>query len=156
MEEGQGRQTGGSIRIGELAERTRFTPDTIRYYETIGVMPEPARTSGGQRLYTEDDLERLRFVRQAQTLGLTLEEIAEILLLVDEGVEPCEHVEARLRERMAEVEERIEELAGLRRRLKTALRHAEKSPGERACRCRIIEEAGGERRVQIAGPGSRR
>ncbi|MGH7556722.1 MAG: MerR family DNA-binding protein, partial [Gemmatimonadota bacterium] len=98
----------------------------------------------------------LRFVRRAQTLGLTLEEIAEILLLVDEGVEPCEHVEARLRERLEEVEARIEELAALRRRLTAALRQAEKNRGDSACRCRIIEGAAGERRVQIAGSGGRR
>lgn len=144
------------MRIGEFAERTGFTPDTIRYYETIGVMPEPARTSGGQRLYGDQDLERLGFVHQAQTLGLTLEEIAEILLLVDEGAEPCEHVEARLRQRLDEVKERIDELAALRRRLTAALRHAEENRGEGACRCRIIEGAAGARRIRIGGPGGRR
>ena len=146
----------GEMRIGELADRTGFTPDTIRYYETIGIMPEPARTSGGQRRYGEQDLERLGFVRQAQTLGLTLDEIAEILLLVDDDVEPCEHVETRLRERLAEVEERIEELTALRRRLTTALRHAAEHPGDAACRYRIIEGATGERRIRIRGPGGGR
>lgn len=146
-----------TMRIGELADRTRFTPDTIRYYETIGVMPEPERTSGGQRLYGEPAVERLGFVRQAQTLGLTLEEIAEILLLVDEGVEPCKHVAARLRQRLEEVQRRIAELAALRRRLTTALQNAEENRGEGACRCRIIEGTAGERRIRIGGPrGDRR
>ncbi len=140
--------TVGSMRIGELAERTGFSADTIRYYETIGVMPEPERTSGGQRLFGEPAVERLGFVHHAQTLGLALEEIAEILLLVDEGVEPCEHVEGRLRQRLEEVEQRIDELAALRRRLTTALRHAEQNRDEGACRCRIIEGAAGERRMR--------
>jgi DNA-binding transcriptional MerR regulator len=141
-----------TLRIGELAERAGLTPDAIRYYEKIGVMPEPERTPGGYRLYRESDVERLAFVGQAQTLGLTLEEIAEILLLVDEGMEPCAHVAERLRQRLGEVEGRMEELAALRRRLREALRQAEGAPRAEPCRCRIIERSSGQRRVWIRRP----
>lgn len=147
---------GRGLRIGELAERAGLTPDAVRYYERIGVMPEPERTAGGYRIYREPDIERLAFVGQAQTLGLSLEEIAEILLLVDEGVEPCRHVQGRLAQRLREVEERIGELTALRRRLRQALRQAEEAPRARSCRCRIIEAASGERRVEIGRPGRRR
>lgn len=139
---------GPGLRIGEFAERVGLTPDAIRYYERIGVMPKPERTPGGYRLYGEVDVERLAFVGQAQTLGLTLDEISEILVLVDEGVEPCEHVTKRLRQRLDEVKERMEELAALRQRLRYALRHAEEAPRAESCRCRIIEGSLGER-VQI-------
>ena len=103
--------------IGTLAERTGVSPDTIRYWEDEGVLPEPERSDAGYRLYGEAAVERLRFVRQAQALGLQLDEIAEILALVAQrGVEPCAHVEARLRERLGQVNERIRELEALRER----------------------------------------
>ena len=129
----------GTWRIGQLAGRAGLSSDAIRYYEKIGVMPEPERTSGGYRIYRQADVERLAFVGQAQALGLSLEEISEILLLVDEGREPCRHVEQRLRHHLSEVVARIDELAALRRRLQEALRHAEEAPRGSSCRCRIIE-----------------
>lgn len=144
-----------SFFIGELAERTGVSADTIRYYEDEGVLPEPRRSDTGYRLYDEGTVERLRFVRQAQALGLRLEEIAEILALVEErGLDPCSHVEARLRERLAQVEERMRDLDALRERLRAALRRAEAAPGEGDCRCCIIEGGEGEARIEIRGVGT--
>lgn len=65
-------------RIGEVAAQTGFPPSTLRYYEDEGLLPEPARTSAGQRLYTDAHVERLRFMARGKRLGLTLEEIAEL------------------------------------------------------------------------------
>lgn len=127
--------------IGELAERTGLARDTIRYYERTGVLPEPRRTDSGYRVYDGDDVERLAFVGQAQALGLTLDEIADVLAMVDRGVEPCEHVEARLEDHLEEVRERLAELRRLEVRLRSALDLARSRPSVDGCRCRIIEAA---------------
>lgn len=127
--------------IGELADASGTTPETIRYYERIGLLPEPDRSSGGFRLYGPEDVDRLDFVGRAQSLGLSLEEVAEVLRLVDAGADPCEHVEARLRSRLGEVEERIAELTTLRDRLEGALAVAQEAPGTGECRCRIIDRS---------------
>lgn len=144
-----------SFYIGELAERTGVSADTIRYWEDEGVLPEPRRSDAGYRLYGEASVERLDFVRQAQGLGLTLEEIGEILTLVEErGVDPCAHVEAKLRERLTQVEERMHELEVLRGRLRSALSRAEATPASEDCRCRIIEGGGEETpTIEIGGVG---
>jgi DNA-binding transcriptional MerR regulator len=65
--------------IGELASRSGITPDTVRYYERLRLLPRPPRTNGGFRVYTAETLERVRFIRQAQALGLTLHDIRELL-----------------------------------------------------------------------------
>lgn len=125
--------------IGELAERSGLSRDAIRYYERVGVLPRPRRSKGGFRLYDERMVDRLAFVGRAQGLGLTLEEIREVLGLVQKGVEPCRHVRVRLRARLAELDERIAELSALRARLEETLAWAREAPAGTACRCRIIE-----------------
>lgn len=131
-----------SFFIGELAERSGLGRDTIRYYESVGVLPEAPRSRAGYRLYGPEDVERLAFVGQAQTLGLTLEEIGEILGMVDEGREPCVHVRARLEARLEETRRRIWALRKLERRLEATLSRAPGGPTEPECRCRLIETAG--------------
>lgn len=125
--------------IGELAERTGLGRDTIRYYESVGVLPEAPRSAAGYRLYGVDDVERLDFVGQAQTLGLTLEEIREVLEIVDEGRAPCVHVRERLSARLEETRRRIRDLRALERRLEASLSRADTVDVDSACRCRIIE-----------------
>lgn len=66
-------------RIGELAKLANVTPDTIRYYEKQQMIDHEVRTEGGFRLYTDNDLQRLRFIRYARQLGFTLESIRELL-----------------------------------------------------------------------------
>lgn len=127
--------------IGELAERADVRRDTIRYYESLGVLPQPPRSGSGYRLYGSEDVERLEFVGRAQTLGLKLDEIAEVLEIVDEGREPCVHVRDSLAARLDETRARMRELRALERRLEVALRRAERNGGRgsEGCRCRIIE-----------------
>ena len=79
------------MRIGELAEQAAVTTKTIRYYESIGILPTPDRTPSGYRAYDATALERLRFVRDAQATGLTLIEIKSILELKGQGEQSCEH-----------------------------------------------------------------
>lgn len=98
------------MRIGELAERSRLSPQAIRYYEHIGVLPAPARTPSGYRDYEEAALGRLGFVRAAQAVGLTLGQIREVIAFRDQGQAPCAQVLQLIRQRAAEVRDRIAEL----------------------------------------------
>lgn len=133
--------TGERFFIGELAERSGVSRDTIRYYESLGVLPEPPRTPAGYRLYDTDDVERIEFVGRAQVLGLTLDEIGEVLEMIDQGREPCVHVRDRIAERLEETRERIRELRALEERLERALDRADETDDVEGggCRCRIIE-----------------
>ena len=112
------------LRIGELAERSGVADRTIRYYEGVGVLDRPPRTAGGYRDYDTATLERLRFVRAAQAVGLTLGEIREIVELRERGRTPCAHVTELLQRRAAEIEDRIAELGKMRAELRRLARRA--------------------------------
>ncbi len=79
-----------SSTISELGREVGVKPDTIRYYERAGLLPSPDRNSSGYRVYGDEDLQRLRFVRGAQRLGLRLRDIRELLAIRDRGACPCE------------------------------------------------------------------
>jgi DNA-binding transcriptional MerR regulator len=85
----------GGLYIGELARRVRLNPKTIRYYEEIGLFPEPERTASNYRIYRPEDLRTLEFIQKAQALGLSLGEIKEILRIRESGQLPCQHVRLR-------------------------------------------------------------
>src|SRR6266536_2779096 len=99
-----------TMRIGELAERAGISAKAIRYYEQVGILAPPARTTSGYRAYDEAVLGRLGFVRAAQALGLTLGEIRQIIAFRDDGAAPCAHVTALLQRRADELERRIARL----------------------------------------------
>jgi DNA-binding transcriptional MerR regulator len=105
------------MRIGELAGRVGVNPKTIRYYEQIGLLPEPQRLPSGYRRYAEDDVARLVFIKTAQRLGIALDEIREILALRDRGRRPCAFVRGVLRREVADFDQRIAELDHLREEL---------------------------------------
>ena len=105
------------MRIGELAARTGVTTKTIRFYEGIGVIPEPQRTANGYRVYDERAVARLRFVRDAQAAGLSLVEIDLILDLRDQGESSCEHVISMLESHLSDVDRQLEELGRTKERL---------------------------------------
>lgn len=108
----------GSLRIGQLAEQLGLNPRTIRYYEQIGLMPEPERTESGYRLYTDRDAERLRFIKSAQHVGLSLGEIKETLAFRERGEQPCGYVYGVVEQRLREVDGRLRELRAFKRDLK--------------------------------------
>ncbi len=110
--------------IGEVAERAGVSVKTVRYYEEVGVIESAARTPGGYRDYDEGVLERLRFVRSAQAVGLTLGEIREVVAFRERGESPCTHVLGLLETHAAEVDRRIRELRNLRRELVTLAQRA--------------------------------
>lgn len=130
------------MRIGELAERTGVEATTIRYYEGIGLLAEPERTPAGYRDYDETTAARLRFIRAAQSVGLTLGEIREVLGFRDRGEMPCRHVATLIERHAAELAERITALEEMRRdlvRLAWKTRTAPEAAQGSAAFCHIIE-----------------
>lgn len=136
--------TERAMLIGELAERVGVNAKTIRYYEEIGLLPDPERTDAGYRVYGRGDVERLRFIRQAQQLDLRLDEIAEILALRDRGERPCAYVLDVAAERLADLDRRIEQMQQARRDLRSLLREADGLAGEPAEFCPLIEHHAAE------------
>jgi len=107
--------------IGELARRSGVAPPTIRYYESIGLLRQPARTSSGYRRYPERTIEDLVFIRKAQSLGFTLDEVAEIVSLTRSGRAPCARVLALTESHLAALDARIARMQQFRTALATEL-----------------------------------
>ena len=132
------------MRIGELAATAGVTTKAVRYYESIGLLEEPARTASGQRSYGPTAIERLDFVRQAQASGFSLGEIGSILEIKDRGGRSCEHVLALLEGHLEQLDERIAEMQAARDEL-AAMRERAASLDPADCtdanRCQVI--AGG-------------
>lgn len=122
--------------IGHLARRTGVKVPTIRYYERIGLMPAPERSTGNQRLYTDAHADRLGFLRHARELGFSLDAIRTLLELSDNPDAPCETADAIARARLEEVESRITRLESLKTELQRMLGRCAHG---RAADCRVIE-----------------
>ncbi len=107
----------GSLTIGKLANQGGVKVQTIRYYERRGLLPRPQRTPSGYRVYSDEAVRRLRFIRQAKTLGFSLSEIEELLSLRMRPGTTCGDIRQRARQKMTTVDQKIEEL----NRIKDAL-----------------------------------
>jgi DNA-binding transcriptional MerR regulator len=103
-----------ALRVSELAQSAGVSADTIRYYERLGLLPEASRTDAGYRQFKEADARRLRFIKDAQRLGLSLTEIGELLNIQDNGACPCGHTKSLLERRLAQVNNEIALLVQLR------------------------------------------
>ncbi len=130
-------------RIGELARRTGLNPKTIRYYEGVGLLPPPARTGSGYRTYSEETATRLDFIRAAKDFGLTLGEIREILVVRDRNEAPCPYVLGLVRDKLADLQDRIRRLQLLSADLETFVHDAETESIATGARtgqyCHVIE-----------------
>ena len=124
------------LMIGTLARRTGTKVQTIRYYEQIGLMPEPGRTAGGQRRYGEAELDRLAFIRHARQLGFTLEAIRELLDLSDHPGKSCQEADQIARRQLRQVEQRMARLEALRTELE---RMVHECSGGNTADCRVLE-----------------
>ena len=124
------------LTIGTLARRTGTKVQTIRYYEQIGLMPEPGRTAGGQRRYGEAELDRLAFIRHARQLGFTLEAIRELLDLSDHPEKSCDGADQIARRQLRQVELRMARLEALRTELE---RMVHECSGGNTADCRVLE-----------------
>ncbi|HYY77601.1 MAG TPA: heavy metal-responsive transcriptional regulator [Actinomycetes bacterium] len=102
-----------ALTVSALADQAGLSPDTVRYYERVGLLPAPARSAAGYRLYDQAAVGRLRLIKGAQRAGLRLREIGELLQVADRGRCPCGHTETLLRQRLAEVRAELERLRGL-------------------------------------------
>ena len=124
------------LSIGTLAKRTGTKVQTIRYYEQIGLMPEPGRSEGGQRRYAAAELDRLAFIRHSRQLGFSLEAIRELLELSDSPERSCAQVDAVAHKQLNEVEARIARLEALRVELQRMIGECR---ADRVANCRILE-----------------
>lgn len=115
-----------------------MNPKTIRYYESIGLLPEPERTPAGYRVYDSTDEDLLTFIRTAQRLGMTLDEVREILAFRDRGEKPCTYVRAVLRREVIEIDQRISDLQRLREDLLELDALADDLP-EGGAACRLMD-----------------
>jgi DNA-binding transcriptional MerR regulator len=131
-----GADQAGALSIGALARRTRCKVQTIRYYEQIGLMPQPGRTAGNQRWYGEAHADRLAFIRHSRELGFSLDAIRELLKLSDDPNRSCEDADRIARAHLREVETRIARLTALRTELNRMVRECK--PG-RIADCRVIQ-----------------
>jgi len=131
------------MRIGELASRTGITTKTIRFWESTGLLADPTRTPSGYRDYGPQAIDRLEFIRHAQTAGLTLEEIRQVLAISDGGRPPCEHVADLIHRHLTDLDQRIRELTDTRRRLRRlAQRAADQDPATCDRYCTILQPIG--------------
>jgi DNA-binding transcriptional MerR regulator len=116
------------MRIGELAKKLDLNTQTIRYYERVGILPEPERTESGYRLYGEEDERRLEFIKNARNVGLTLGEVKEVLAFHERGEPPCAYVIETLARRAEEVERQISELRQFKSELDRLYESARSEP----------------------------
>jgi DNA-binding transcriptional MerR regulator len=132
------------VRIGEVAEQAGVSTKALRYYESVGLIDEPARTPSGYRDYPNGVLERLRFIRAAQAVGLTLGEIRGVIAFRERGSPPCGHVLELIESRAADLDRRIAELGALRDDLRRLARRG-RSLSPDACSpslvCHILNPA---------------
>ena len=131
------RMSGGEVVTrGALAAKSGCNIETIRYYEQIGILPHPPRSSGGHRLYGQTLVKRLNFIRRSRELGFTLEEIRDLLRLVDGGKYTCGQVETLAREHVRDIRRKIADL----KKLKTVLEEmASHCSGGTIPECPIID-----------------
>ena len=128
--------TSESLRIGALAKATATKVETVRYYERIGLLPAPTRSSGNYRAYRPEHLNRLSFIRRARDLGFSIEQVRALLALSDQKERSCEAVDVIAREHLADVERKIADLALLRRELKELIGRCRRRT---IAECRIVE-----------------
>ena len=137
------------MQIGEAAERAALTIDTIRFYERRELLPSAPRTAGQFRLYTVDDLNRLKFIKQMQALGFSLQQIKPLLDLRERGRYACEDVRNLLKNKLIEVRSKIRELQKLESELAADLRKCNQELNRRRSRapqqCPVLtdSDAGG-------------
>jgi DNA-binding transcriptional MerR regulator len=138
-----------SFGAGELAKRAGVSTDTLRHYERKGVLARPPRQANGYRQYSPSALNRVQLVRRALAVGFTLDELAAVLQVRDQGGAPCAEVRALATAKLNEVETRLRDLTDLRNELLTVLKDWDK---------RLFQSGHGERAhlLESLGPGNHR
>ncbi len=138
------------MRIGELASSVGVSRDTIRYYEQLNLLPRANRTRAGYRVYTSADVERLRFIKQAQSFGFSLDEIKQLLPGREAGLAECRRVQVLIASKLKEMDERLASLQAFRRMLAAYLRECEQAlSGKGDASCPVLFEIAHPAREQI-------
>jgi DNA-binding transcriptional MerR regulator len=133
-------QTGRWLKIGDVARRSGIGIETLRFYEKSGLLDKPGRTYSGYRMFSADVLDRLAFIKKAQMLGFSLQEIKQLIDDARSGQSPCAEVREIVRRRLDELDERMREMRRYRRELAEALKQWDavgRAPGHI---CGLIEE----------------
>jgi MerR family transcriptional regulator, copper efflux regulator len=104
-------------RIGSVAKESGLPIKTIRYYDELGLLKTFGRTEGNYRLFNSDVFGRLRFIKRAQALGLSLLEIKEFLEVHDQGDLPCDHIKVKLEDKLSQIEQQVQQLQILKQEL---------------------------------------
>jgi len=128
---------GGRFTISQLARAAGVPTTTIRYYERIGLMQPENRSAANYRLYSEESLRRLKFIRAAQAIGFTLDDVKALLSIPDSSAASCRQVQSLIEDRLAEVAQRLKDLRHVQQVLRSALERCRKT--ERADSCHVIE-----------------
>jgi DNA-binding transcriptional MerR regulator len=129
------------LKIGEVSKRSGISIEALRFYEKSGLLERPSRTYGGYRVYGEEVLERLAFIKRSQALGFTLDDIKRIIEDARKGQSPCDEVREIVRRRMEELDERLRELQRYRKELKHTLEAWDKVGRAPGHICGLIEGA---------------
>lgn len=125
-----------TVSIGTLSKLTDCNIETIRYYERIGLLPEPNRTAGGHRVYRDEDIQRLKFVRRSRHLGFAISDVQNLLSYADEGDYTCAEIKAFTVVHLAEVRRKLADLRRLERALKEMVL---KCDGGEVANCSIMD-----------------
>jgi MerR family transcriptional regulator, copper efflux regulator len=142
---------GQLLRIGEVSKLCGIGIEALRFYEKSGLLSRPARTMSGYRLYHRDVLERLSFIKRAQVLGFSLEEVKHIIAESESGQSPCSGVREIVRQRLKELDERMAQMRRYRKELAGALDEWEKVEESKGHICGLIEKT----RIEHPLPASR-
>lgn len=132
-----------TLQIGELAKRTALSIDAIRFYERRKILPSAFRSAGRFRLYTTDDIERLRFVQRMQRLGFSLEEIKQLMAIRADKAHACAAVRQFLKTKLDGVTTKIREFQQLETELKADLGKCDRALKQqrgKTCACPVLEE----------------
>lgn len=124
------------VAIGALATATGVKVPTIRYYESVGLLPVPSRTEGNRRFYGEATVQRLRFIRHARELGFEVDAIRQLLELSDQPNRPCREVDAIAHRHLADIESRIARLKALKTEVSRMIKQCAK---DTVAHCRVID-----------------
>lgn len=147
--------TGGRYKIGEVAKLSGVGIETLRFYEKSGLLERPSRTASGYRMYDDSILDRLAFIKKAQVLGFSLDEIRELIVHKRKGENPCSHVRAKVKDRLADLDEKIRTMTQYRDELAAELKQWEKKRESEGHVCGLIEGSHIEHAPRNSGLGKR-
>ena len=131
--------SGEGLKIGEVSKRSGVGIEALRFYEKSGLLDRPRRTESGYRVYDDSVLDRLAFIKKAQVLGFTLDEIRELIAHKRRGENPCGEVRQIVKGRLKDLDERIAQMTQYRDELSAALKEWEKTKERAGHVCGLIE-----------------